>query len=364
MHKVIHLTPDFAAEHPYNLQLAKHLRELGVNLQMVREKNFLKSVLKWRPDILHIHWLHSFIQTDEDNASIWSCFLHIISLSYQLSLTALSGTKIVWTVHELAIPETHYPRLDQLCIRLVSFLSQAIITHCHDAKKQVTDIYASAKPNKVKVIPHGNFTGVTENKILRDQSRKLLAIPPSTFVILFFGVIRPYKGVLELIEVYKQLKGQDILLLIVGGTIMHHKECVEYMSTISKSISGNSNIKLVPEFIPNDKIQIYMNASDIVAFPYQSIMTSGALIMAMGFGKPCIAVRRGCMSETLDSSGAFLYDADDESGLSNALVNSLDSREKLSEMGEYNKGKVENMNWQQISKQTLDVYQNCILAKR
>ncbi len=48
-----------------------------------------------------------------------------------------------------------------------------------------------------------------------------------------------------------------------------------------------------------------MNASDIVAFPYLEGMTSGALIMAMGFGKPCIASRIGCIDQTTDSQGAF-----------------------------------------------------------
>ena len=358
--KVIHLTPDFAATHPYNLQLSQNLRALGVHLKTVKAKIFLKEVLDFHPDILHLHWLHSFIETDADAASAFTCLARIAGFTLQLALVAARGIKIVWTVHELEIPETHYPELDKLCIRLVITLSRAVITHCGNAHKQVASAYCRWSPQKVQVVPHGNFIEVTDNGIGRSASRKALDIPDSKFVVLTFGVIRPYKGIKELIEAHKQLNRPDVLLIIVGGSIMHHKDCVEYLKLIEAGAAASENLRLHTEFIPDERIQIYMNASDVVAFPYRAVMTSGALIMAMGFGKACIASRIGCMGEILDEQGAFLYESDDKLGLQNALTTCLEKANLLEAMGKHNRDLAERMDWQRIARLTLSVYQGCI----
>ena len=264
--KVIHLLPDFAAAHQYTVQLVNALRSYGVHLKTVRTKSFLKSVLEFHPDVVHIHWLHSFMQTDENDANFFSCLLQIAWLVIQLAIVRASGIKIIWTVHELEIPESHYPKLDWLCIKLISNLSAVIIAHCSSAQSKIIKFYSQALPAKVKVIPHGNFIEVTANRISRDDARRLLNIPESTFVMLFFGLIRPYKGVAELIEAHKQLQRDDVLLLIVGGSIPHHQECADYMTNVKELISGRDNVRLVAKFIADDEIQTFMNASDVVVF--------------------------------------------------------------------------------------------------
>ncbi len=78
--------------------------------------------------------------------------------------------------------------------KTVTNLSTAIISHCFNAQKQIINSYSHKSPDKVKVIPHGHFIEVIENTISRSEARHLLNIPESAFVILFFGLVRPYKG--------------------------------------------------------------------------------------------------------------------------------------------------------------------------
>ena len=82
--------------------------------------------------------------------------------------------------------------------------------------------------------------------------------------------------------------------------------------------------------------------------------------MAMGVGKPCIASRVGCIDETIDRKGAFLYDSTDKFGLLNAITACFENREKLKEMGEHNKSLAHNMNWQHIAAKTLNVYRDSL----
>lgn len=369
--KVVHLTPDFATEHPYNLQLIESLRALGAHIKMIRAKDFLPAAWQFNPDIVHVHWLHSFIETDADSESRLSCWKRLIHFIGQLTILRLKGIRIVWTVHELNIPETHHAKIDNLCVKLIARLSSAIIAHCQSARRQIIEATHKHNSAKVHVVPHGHFINVTQNVIDRKEARRLLDIPPAMFVVLFFGLMRPYKGVLDLLNAHSELNRQDVLLLLAGSSVMHHKECADYMETIKKSVAHRANVRLVQEFIPDNQIQVFMNASDIVAFPYRDIMTSGALIMAMGFGKACIASRLGCISETLDQEGAFLYDAGSktgtagaEQGLVQALEAALSNADKLPAMGKHNRRLAEEMDWQDIAQRTLLIYQKCLAKNK
>ena len=88
-----------------------------------------------------------------------------------------------------------------------------------------------------------------------------------------------------------------------------------------------------------------MNAADVVVFPYRDVLTSGALLLAMSFGKACIAPRIGCMGDVLETSGGFLYDLSDENGLPDALARALQENNRLAAMGQRNLCQAEKWNW-------------------
>lgn len=357
--KVAQLLTYGAATHQYNQQLVRSLREQGVAVNEIQSTFFLPKLSALKPDILHIHWLHHFTKTSSDKASRLSCLIGLAGLISQLLLASAFGIRIVWTVHELEIPESHFPDLDRLANRLTGKLSHCIVAHCSDARKEIVYTSELSNPSKIKVVPHGHFIESMTNEISRDDARRKLSLPEQAFVVLFFGWIRPYKGVRELIESHKQLARDDVFLMIVGSPVSNHKECREYSTEIERSVRGQENIRLMLRYIGDKEIQTYMNASDVVAFPYRSIMTSGAVIAAMGFGKPCIAPRLGCVSETLDEDGAFLYDARDNAGLLKALNTSLASRDRLPEMGQHNLRLAQKLDWSNIAELTLQAYRNC-----
>jgi glycosyltransferase involved in cell wall biosynthesis len=109
------------------------------------------------------------------------------------------------------------------------------------------------------------------------------------------------------------------------------------------------------KFIPDDDIQAYMNAADIVVLPYKNLLTSGAAMLAMSFGKPIIAPNVKCIADTLDNEGSFLYS--NENSLSGALQNVLEKdRIALQNMGIHNLRLAEQFGWDEIAKKTYGVY--------
>ena len=76
-----------------------------------------------------------------------------------------------------------------------------------------------------------------------------------------------------------------------------------------------------PQFVPNDEVQLWMNAADAVALPYRQITTSGAAMLAWSFGKPVIAPALPAFVEPMSDAPflGLLYDPADPAGLANAL---------------------------------------------
>ena len=345
--------PQFLEINPYQKQLAEHLVNLGIQVEGVdSRKIFLPTaVTQWSPNILHLHWLHTYFQGVNETKSL----LKLVRFLSGLVILRLMGVKIVWTVHNLKFHENLYPLLDQTCSFVVAKLAHAIIAHCEAAKCEIATTLHFKNKDKIFVVPHGNYTDYYENKIDRVEARKALNIPKSSLVFLFLGLIRPYKGVFELLEAFKQLHSDEVQLVIAGKTWNN-----ELAEQIRQKTKGNENINFIPGFVPQDQIQVYMNACDVVVFPYRNVLTSGAVILAMSFGRACIAPRMGCMGEILDNSGAFLYDPDLEESLSQAMKCAIQRQTELLHMGEHNRQVADQWSWSRVAEMTLKVYQQCL----
>lgn len=339
------------AENPYQKLLSENLMKLGVHVGEVNSRN--KSLTGQIPDILHLHWLDALFQFRVKNTFL--SLLRLIKFLTKLFILRIRGVKIVWTAHNLKNHEKLYPLLDRICTTVVANLSHAIIAHSETAKREIISMIHSIDKDKIFVVPHGNYISSYENKIDRLEAQKALDIPNSSFVFLFLGQIRPYKGVLELIEAFKQLPHKQTHLVIAGKILNS-----ELAEEIKQKIAGHSNIKFMPGFVPDDQIQVYMNACDVLVFPYQDLLTSGAVILAMSFGKACLAPRKSYFIEVLNNSGAFFYDPDTPEGLPQVMNSAIQSKNELLTMGEHNLQMAEQWNWSRVAKMTLDVYKYCL----
>lgn len=132
------------------------------------------------------------------------------------------------------------------------------------------------------------------NKFSKESAREFLGIKTKN-VVLFFGMIRPYKGLDKLIESFKHLleKNPDTTLLIVGEC---YEDIKKYEKMISQNGIGDKTI-MVNNFIDNEDIEPYFKASDLVAMPYYSGTQSGILMMAYGFNIPVVVTDVGGISE-------------------------------------------------------------------
>ncbi|PSN14669.1 glycosyltransferase [filamentous cyanobacterium CCT1] len=346
--------PVLYTSNPYQEKLLRHLVESNVNVDTTEFKTqFKKNLLKKNIQILHLNWIHSYLKARNSVNSTYRFF----TLFLRLTIIRLSGIKIVWTVHNLKSHEDNYsPALDFLARLILTKLSKAIIVHCHVAQEKVTATF-NVKPEKIFLIPHGNYIDLYPNEISRKVARKSLCIAADEKIILYMGIIRPYKGICQLIESFKTIESSNKAKLIIAGKILEERD----VEAISSAIKGIDNIIFKPGYVPDQEVQIYMNACDVVALPYKNILTSGAAILAMSFRKPCIAPRIGCMEEFLGADGGFLYEPNDELGLNVALKKAIDSPfDLLEKMGNLNFTKAKAWDWKTVSEQFKQVYEYCL----
>lgn len=343
--------PYWGAANPYQDALAEHLSACGVEVEKVRTlKNLFRCgiFLRGTPDIVHLHWLLVFG---------WRQFRAFRCLVFVLRLIVLRlrGIPLVWTIHNLLPHESRHPKMDWLLTRIVAGLSSGLIVHGQSAQRQAVETWGLKDESRFTVIPHGNYTGNYPNEVTRTAARAKLGLDDSEVVLLFLGAVRPYKGVLELIEAFRTLAADHTSLVIAGRPLND-----EFARKIETAAAGLDSVRFHPGFVQDDDVQVYMNAADVVVLPYRHILSSGAALLAMSFAKPCIAPAIGCLADVLDASGAFLYDPECEGGLLESMRHAVEARDALGRMGAHNRDRVSQWTWAKAAEATRAVYEQCL----
>lgn len=173
----------------------------------------------------------------------------------------------------------------------------------------------------IAVIPHGHYIDAYPNTVSRADARRSLHLPltvhhsPST-VYLFLGLIRPYKGLEELMPAFRGLSEPHARLLIAGRPRPN-----DYAARLAAQAGDDPRVVWHPQFVPDEDVQLWMNAADAVVLPYRQITTSGAAMLAWSFGKPVIAPALPAFVEPMAAAPflGLLYDPADPAGLDKAL---------------------------------------------
>ncbi|MBL7128923.1 MAG: glycosyltransferase [Ignavibacteria bacterium] len=151
-------------------------------------------------------------------------------------------------------------------------------------------IYKSALP----IYDCYQFENITNTNAIK----KDLEFNQDDKVILFFGYVRKYKGLLILIEAIPEVLREytNSRLLVVGE---FYDSPNEYYEKI-KELNLESHVKIINEFVPNEEVGKYFSVSDVVVLPYKSGTQSGVLNIAYGFNKPVVVTKVGSLPDDVE----------------------------------------------------------------
>jgi beta-1,4-mannosyltransferase len=338
---------------PYHAELEKALSLLGVEvLSPISLKSFWHDFKTGaaKVDVMHLHALPR-LDWSPTNLGRYALFF------FRLRQLQKRGVRLVWTVHDLQNHESEHRWMEDLLSRAFARRFDAIIVHGETAKQIIQSRWGGQTCERLYVIPHGHYIDSYRNEIDAQTARAHLGFDSANLVFLFFGLIRPYKGVEQLVEAFRALAETNLRLIIAGKPI---DEAIQ--DKIALSSQGDSRIKFLPGHIAADEVQIYMRACDVVVLPYKRILTSGAAVLAMSFGKPCVAPLAGCVVDMLDEEGAVYFDPLIAGDLERALRQTVACRQRLPEMGLHNLHRAAEWDWDKIGRATAAVYEECLAA--
>ena len=197
----------------------------------------------------------------------------------------------VLTAHDILPRE---PRPGQLAAtrRLVRRMDAIVVHSEHGARRLREELGAEA--DRVRVIPHGAFDHLTRLPAERPLPPELGQVRGP--VVLFFGLLRPYKGLDVLLEAFRQIEGAE--LWVVGMPRMDLAPLEELARR------GPGTVRFVPRFVTDPEIPSFFRRADVVVLPYREIDQSGVLYTALAFGKPLVLSDVGGFGEVAREHGA------------------------------------------------------------
>jgi glycosyltransferase involved in cell wall biosynthesis len=314
---------------PYVLLYKQALEQQGLVVHLEQEFSLKWLIARGKScDAIHLHWIEAAYKPSYGDSGpglarkrLHNRFsrallgtLRLIDFSAALLLAKLWGRTIVYTAHNLTYSGQFRPfvALNRVAHRVVVSLSDHIHAHNHYTREILAASYG--REDRVTVVPHGNYIGCYPNQISRSAARQQLGLPDDAFVYLFLGLLRPYKGVEGLIGAFDNIELPTGRLLIVGRV-----SSPSYKERILSLSQGNPAIRLVPEFVPDEAIQLYMNACDVCVLPYRNMTTSGAAILALSFGRPVVVPAIASFPELITPETGILYDPSQPDALVSAL---------------------------------------------
>jgi glycosyltransferase involved in cell wall biosynthesis len=258
-------------------------------------------ITQWSPDLVIFPWW------------MWGWAIPFYTIGKIVSLK--SSARILYICHNVVEHETSRGKRE--LSKFVLSIGDCFIVHCQQDYENLKKMFPNAR---IVVNCHPTYKVFNQNSISKKEARKKLGIADEfKKILLFFGIVRPYKGLAYLIEAMPRIVNEmpDTFLLVVGE-FWENKD--RYLQRINE-IGIEDNVKVIGRYIPNEDVGIFFSAADVVVLPYVSGTGSGIVQLAFGFHKPVIATKVGCIPEVVnDGKTGLVVERMDPFAIASAVI--------------------------------------------
>jgi len=336
----------------YTSQLSSHLGQLvdvtvivsqGCNLAHFGENVCVRRVRippkgGWlNKDNLQI-WrlLHTISETEPDVIHLSGSHPWILALYPFLKVKKYP---VVATVHDVKL---HLGEATAVA-RLTNYVYIRSADHIfvHGTKLKTELMNAGIAETKVSSIPHGAYSFFVRPNACAEQ----------VGMILFFGRIRPYKGLDFLLEampsILRELPNAQLIIAGRGN-----------LAELQPAIQSSTNTTVMNRFIPDDQVAELFERAAVVVLPYVEGSQTGVVPIAYSFKKPVVVTNVGSINEVVeDGKTGFIVPPRDSAALADAVATLLKDRQLRVQMGENAYRKMnEDLSWDTVARATVHVY--------
>lgn len=264
-------------------------------------------------------WLRAALWLGRENCDLivvqwWHPFF-ALAFGTIINMTLIIRKKKVCCVCHNVLPHEN-TIFDRILLKYAFARIKYFIVHSDEDKNNLILI---KKDSVIKKNLHPTYSHFGKQSVLgKKEARIAVNINPFTNVILFFGLVRKYKGLNYLICAMPEiLRHIDCTLLIVGE---FYESKDRYLSLI-KSLNIEQKVAIVDKYIKNEDIPLYFACADVVVLPYIEATQSGIVQIAFGLGKPVITTNVGGLPEAVENElTGFVVESKSSQKLSEAVV--------------------------------------------
>jgi glycosyltransferase involved in cell wall biosynthesis len=263
-----------------------------------------RAAAAFDPDLVVLQWWHPF----------FGPAYRTICSSFKRGC----GAPAVFLCHNVLPHESS--AVDRVLINIGLSKADAFLVQSKEDGKNLERI---EKDPVMAVNPLPIYDFFDEGRYDRRAAREALGVDGP--VILFFGYIRGYKGLRDLVEAFPKVLQRVRATLLVVGEFYEKRE--PYDERIAALAIGD-HVRIVDEYVPNEDVEIYFKASDLVVLPYRTATQSAIVQTAFGFEKPVVVTAVGGLPDVvLDGVTGYVVPKGDIDALADAVVRFFDENQ-------------------------------------
>lgn len=199
---------------------------------------------------------------------------------------------VVITVHDV-IPFDNRP-FEMKSLDKIYSKADALLIHTETSKKLFRHVYRAKTP--VSVITQGFCLKSDYNKIEKSEARRHFEIPKDAIVFLYYGTIRPSKGLDILVKAIHNAHENNERVFLLAAGAFHKVNENEMRKLVTDQLSANFSI-INFGFVPQEEEPWYFSAADVLCLPYLEVTQSGVAQLGLMYDLPIIATDIGEMKD-------------------------------------------------------------------
>ncbi|MTE22740.1 glycosyltransferase [Microbacterium sp. ZXX196] len=257
-----------------------------------------------RRGLVHIQWPTPVTEDAEDEADAE----RRVDLFLDALFTAKTlGRPILWTVHNVLPHDTAYRPQAVRLHRVLGKLADAIHVLSPHTVEHARHFY-SIPPEKVVVIEHSSYDGVYGDPVPAAEARSAIGASADRTTVMFFGWIRPYKGIVDLSRAtaLAASRGANLEVLIAGRPLGPVQNALKSFDESGARITRHLK-RVLDEDLPS-----WFGAADLLVLPYRRVLNSGTMHLAATYGVPVLLPNEPHLVEDYgDQAWIRFFDHDD-----------------------------------------------------
>ena len=287
-----------------------------------RERGRSVKVLKLAVYYMRLMWYVAF--TDAKVLHIlWNNRFEYFDRTLLMAYFRLLDKKVLLTAHNVNIGRRDGTDswLNRVTLRIQYYLANHIFVHTPKMRDELCREF-DVHGRSVTVLRHPINNAFPDTDLQPEEAKEQLGLAKDDKAILFFGRIRPYKGLEYLLQAFEEIAERDpAYRLIIAGEWKKGLEA--YFSQIQDMIRRSpyrARIVEKSEFIPDQDAEVYLKAADVMVLPYKEIFQSGVLFLSYSFGLPVVVTDVGSFrEEVIEGKTGFVCPPCDKAGLAKAI---------------------------------------------